>query len=42
MLKNGITLKYNNQMAIVNANGRVDSWVASSSDTFATDWIVLD
>lgn len=42
MLKNGTTLKYTNQMAIVNADGRVDSWVASSSDTFATDWLVLN
>jgi len=42
MLKNGTTLKYTNQMAIVNANGRVDSWVASSSDTFANDWLALD
>ena len=42
MLKNGTTLKYTNQMVIVNADGRVDSWVASSSDTFANDWIELD
>ncbi len=42
MLKNGTTLKYTNQMAIVNTDGRVDSWVASSSDTFANDWVALD
>ena len=42
MVKTGTTLNYTNQMAIVNANGRVDSWVASSSDTFAEDWVILD
>lgn len=42
MIKTGTTLKYTNQMAIVNSDGRVDSWVASSSDTFAEDWIILD
>lgn len=40
MLQNNKTLKYTNQMAIVNADGRVDSWVASSSDTFAEDWVI--
>ena len=42
MIEKGITLKYSNQMAIVNAEGRVDSWVASSSDTLAEDWCILD
>ena len=42
MLATGTTLKYTNQMAIVNSNGRVDSWVASSSDTFAEDWIIFE
>jgi hypothetical protein len=32
---------YGNQMAIVKSDGTVDSWVASSSDTFAEDWKVL-
>jgi len=41
ILKNGTTLKYTNQMAIVNSDGRVDSWVASSSDIFAEDWVIL-
>lgn len=41
MVKYGVTLKYTNQMAIVNAEGRVDSWVASSSDTFARDWQII-
>lgn len=40
MIQNNQTLKYTNQMAIVNDEGRVDSWVASSSDTFAEDWII--
>ncbi len=33
---------YVNQMAIVKPDGSVDSWVASSSDTFAEDWEILD
>jgi hypothetical protein len=33
---------YVNQMAIVKPDGSVDSWVASSSDTFADDWQLLD
>lgn len=33
---------YVNQMAIVKPDGSVDSWVASSSDTFAEDWVILD
>tara|TARA_R110002020_G_scaffold457122_2_gene673931 strand:+ start:1830 stop:2120 length:291 start_codon:yes stop_codon:yes gene_type:complete len=32
---------YQNQMAIVKADGTVDSWVASSSDTFAEDWEIV-
>lgn len=42
MIKRGQSLKYANQMAIVHSDGRVDSWVASSSDIFANDWIILD
>lgn len=42
MVATKTTLKYSNQMVIVNNEGKVDSWVASSSDTFATDWIILD
>lgn len=35
-------INYVNQMIIVNLNTRnIDSWVASSSDTFATDWYVV-
>lgn len=33
---------YCNQMAIVKPDGTVDSWVASSADTFAEDWVILD
>lgn len=33
---------YCNQMAIVKPDGSVDSWVASSSDTFAEDWCVVE
>lgn len=31
-------IKYTNQMLIVNAEGRADSWVPSVSDLFAEDW----
>lgn len=33
---------YENQMSIVNSSNLINGWVASSSDTFATDWIILD
>jgi hypothetical protein len=33
-------ISYTNQMLIVNADGRADSWVPSSSDCFADDWEV--
>ena len=31
---------YVNQLALVQPDGRVDSWVASSSDIFAEDWVL--
>jgi len=37
---NGIS--YRNQMIIINQEGVANSWVASSSDTFAEDWVILD
>jgi hypothetical protein len=33
-------ISYTNQMLIVNADGRADSWVPSSSDLFADDWFI--
>lgn len=42
MVRDGVTLKYTNQMALVQPDGRVDSWVASSSDTFAEDWMIVE
>lgn len=35
-------ISYTNQMLIVNADGRADSWVPSSSDVFAEDWSVIE
>jgi len=35
-------INYTNQMLIVNAEGRADSWVPSSSDVFAEDWIIVE
>lgn len=37
----GISPHYQNQMVIVKPDGSIDSWVASSSDTFAMDWLLL-
>ena len=34
-------IDYNNQMLIINPDGRADSWVPSSSDIFAEDQEVL-
>lgn len=36
------SINYSNQMIIVNTNTRkIDSWIASSSDTFAKDYYVV-
>ena len=32
---------YENQMVIVKPNGTIDSWVPSSSDIFAEDWVII-
>ena len=42
MLDSETTLKYTNQMVLVQPEGRIDSWVASSSDTFAEDWYIVE
>lgn len=40
--KEGVPIiKYTNQMLIINADGRADSWVPSSSDVFAEDWYIV-
>jgi len=40
------SIRYNNQMIIIKNNTEgirnIDSWIASSSDTFAEDWYILD
>lgn len=35
-------ISYTNQMLIINADGRADSWVPSSSDCFAEDWNIVE
>lgn len=35
-------ITYANQMAIVNPDSSINGWVASSSDTFAEDWCILE
>ncbi len=42
MLKEGKTLKYRNQIAIVDKDGNVDSWNPSATDLLGQDWIILD
>ena len=42
LVSRGTTLKYENQMLIIKPNGTADSWVPSSSDVFAEDWVILD
>jgi len=37
----GLPLAYGNQMIIIKPDSSIDSWVASSSDTFAEDWILM-
>jgi len=41
-VKRGKSLNYSNQMAIVKSDNTVDSWVPSSSDIFAEDWVVVE
>lgn len=40
-IRRGQGPSYENQMAVVKPDGTVDSWVASSSDTFAEDWVIV-
>ena len=42
LIDRGTTLKYENQMLIIKLDGTADSWVASSSDIFAEDWVILN
>lgn len=39
--RNNEPIFYMNQMVIVKSDGSIDSWVASSSDTFSEDWFIL-
>ena len=41
LIELNVTLKYENQMLIIKQDGTADSWVPSSSDIFAEDWIIL-
>jgi hypothetical protein len=40
-IKRGNSISYSNQFAIVNKNNNINGWVASSSDTLATDWQIF-
>jgi len=37
----GTSIKYTNQMLLIQENGRADSWIPSSSDLFAEDWFIV-
>ena len=40
--RNQEPIYYQNQMVIVKPDGTIDSWVPSSSDIFAEDWIIVE
>lgn len=40
--RNQEPIYYSNQMVIVKPDGTIDSWVPSSSDIFAEDWVLLN
>jgi len=42
LLKRQQSIRYTNQMLIVNTNGQADSWVPSASDVLAEDWVVYN
>ena len=42
IIKSGVTLKYQNQMLIIKPDGTADSWVPSSSDVLAEDWMIIE
>lgn len=42
LIARGQPISYANQMLIVHPDGRADSWVPSSSDCFAEDWVILE
>jgi len=42
LLRRKQSLSYSDQMNIVNAENRIDSWVPSVSDIFALDWQLVD
>lgn len=42
MARENQVINYSNQMLLIQADGRADSWVPSSSDIFAKDWQIVD
>ena len=40
--KRGGSIRYSNQMALVNIDNSINGWAPSSSDTLAEDWIILN
>jgi hypothetical protein len=42
LVKRGGNLHYSNQFALVKQDNTINGWVASSADTLAEDWVVLN
>lgn len=42
LLERNQSISYQNQMLIIDSNGIANSWVPSSSDCFAEDWIIIE
>lgn len=39
--KRGGSIRYSNQMALVDPNNSITGWAPSSTDTLAEDWVIL-
>lgn len=41
-IRRGGSIKYSNQLALVNTDNSINGWAPSVSDSLANDWTVLD
>jgi hypothetical protein len=37
-----VSIRYSNQLALVNIDNEISGWSPSSTDTLAEDWTILD
>lgn len=42
LVNRGGNLRYSNQFALVKSDNSINGWVASSADTLAEDWVIVD